>query len=85
MKRSLAIIMIFLMILGTLTGCGPDQEKIQKDFISILEKPASEKTIKEATEYLDRNIAKLDEKSASDMVLHLEHYILSVDQNGDHL
>lgn len=82
MKRSLAIVMAVLMIMGALTGCGPDQEKIQKDFISILEKPASEDTIKEATAYLDQNLSKLDRKYASDLVLHLEHYILSFDQNG---
>jgi hypothetical protein len=48
----------------------------------ILEKPASQETIEEATYYLDENLPKLDEKYASDMVLQLEHYILSFDQSG---
>jgi hypothetical protein len=82
MKRTLSIIMIVLMIAGALTGCGPDPEKIQKGFIAIMEKPASEETIKEATDYLDDNLSKLDEKYTSDMVLQLEHYTLSFDQNG---
>ena len=82
MKRSLAIILILLLTVGALTGCGPNQKKIQKDFIAILEKPASEETIKEATEYLDRYLPRLDEENATDMVLHLEHYILSYDQEG---
>jgi hypothetical protein len=82
MKRSLAIILVLLLSIGAFTGCGPDQEKIQKDFITILEKPASEETIKEASDYLDQYLPKMDEKYASDMVLHLEHYILGFNQEG---
>lgn len=82
MKRSLAIILIILLAIGTITGCGPDQKKIQEDFISILEKPASEETIQEATDYLDKFITKMDEENASDMVIHLERYILGFDQEG---
>jgi hypothetical protein len=82
MKRSLAFILILLLTVGALTGCGPNQKKIQKDFIAILEKPASEETIKEATEYLDRYLPRLDEENATDMVLHLEHYILGYNQEG---
>lgn len=82
MKRSLAIILIILLTIGSLTGCGPDQEKIQNDFIEILEKPASEETIMEATEYLDKYLSKMGEKNASDMVLHLERYILGFNQEG---
>jgi hypothetical protein len=82
MKRSLAVILVFLLAIGALTGCGPNQEKIQKDFITIMEKPASEETIKEATDYLDKYLSKMDEKNASDMVLHLEHYILGFNQEG---
>lgn len=82
MKRSLTIILVLLLSIGALTGCGPDQKKIQKDFITILEKPASEETVKEATDYLDKYISKMDENYASDMVLHLEHYILGYNQEG---
>ncbi len=82
MKRSLAIILVLLLSIGAFTGCGPDQKKIQKDFITILEKPASEETIKEATDYLDQYLPKMDEKYASDMVIHLEHYILAFNQEG---
>lgn len=82
MKRSLAIILVLLLSIGAFTGCGPNQEKIQKDFIAILEKPASEETIKEATDYLDQYLPKMDEKYASDMVLQLEHYILEFNQEG---
>ncbi len=82
MKRSLAITLVLLLSIGAFTGCGPDQEKIQKDFITILEKPASEETIKEASDYLDQYLPKMDKKYASDMVLHLEHYILGFNQEG---
>lgn len=82
MKRSLAIILILLLTVWAFAGCGPNQEKIQKDFIAILEKPASEEAIKEATDYLDQYLSKMDEKYASDMVLHLEHYILGFNLEG---
>ena len=82
MKRSLAIILLLLVTVWAFTGCGPNQEEIQKDFISILEKPVSEETIKEATDYLDQYLTKMDEENVSDMVLHLERYILGFNQEG---
>ena len=82
MKRSLTIILILLLSIGVLTGCGPDQEKIQKDFITILEKPASEETIKEASDYLDKYLQKMDKEYASQMVHQYEHYILNFDTKG---
>lgn len=82
MKWSLTIILILLLIFGTSTGCGPNQKKIQEDFIAILDQPASEKTIKEATDYLDKYLSKMDEDNASQMVHSLEHYILGYDQQG---
>lgn len=82
MKWSLTIILILLLIFGALTGCGPDQKKIQEDFIAILEQPASEETIKEATDYLDKYLPKMDEDNASQMVHSLEHYILGYNQEG---
>lgn len=82
MKRSLAIILVLLLSIAALTGCGPDQKKIQKDFIAILEKPASEETITEASDYLDRYLSKVDEEYASQMVHQYEHYILNFNQEG---
>lgn len=71
-----------LLIMAALIGCGPDQGKIQKDFMEILEKPASEETIGEASEYLDRYLPKLDKEYASNMVHEYEHYILGFNQEG---
>lgn len=82
MKRSFAIILVYLLMIGILTGCGPNREKIQSDFTAILDKPASEETINEATTYLDKYLAKMDEKSASEMVVLLEHYIIGFNQDG---
>jgi hypothetical protein len=82
MKRSWAIILILLLAIGVFTGCGPSPEKLQKGFIAILEKPASDETIQEAKDYLDKYLPKMDEKNASEMVVHLEHYILGVNQDG---
>jgi hypothetical protein len=82
MKRSMAIILVLLLSIGALAGCGPDQEKIQQDFIEILEKQASEETIKEAGDYLDQNLSKVTEEYASQMVHQYEHYILNFNQEG---
>ncbi|HML36986.1 MAG TPA: hypothetical protein PKA19_06165 [Bacillota bacterium] len=82
MKWSLTIILILLLVFGALTGCGADQKKIQEDFIAILDQPASEDTIKEATDYLDKYLPKMDEDNASQMVHSLEHYILGYNQQG---
>jgi hypothetical protein len=82
MKRSLAAVLVFLLVIGALTGCGPNQEKIMEDFYTILDKPASEKTIKEANEYVDQYLAKIDEKYAEEMIIKLEAYILGFDQEG---
>lgn len=82
MKRSMTFITVFLLMIGVLTGCGPDQEKIQKDFMVILDQPASDEVIAEASGYLDKYLAKMNEEYASDMVISLEHYILSYNQDG---
>ncbi len=82
MKRSMTFILLFLLIIGALTGCGSDQEKIQKDFMVILDQSASEESLKEASEYLDKYISKMDKEYATDMVISLEHYILGFDQDG---
>ncbi|MBP6492049.1 MAG: hypothetical protein KA282_03660 [Clostridia bacterium] len=82
MKRSLVIILILILTAGMLTGCGTDQGEIRQGFMAILDKPASEETIKEASAYLDQSISKMDEDYASDMVMSLEHYIIEFNQDG---
>ncbi len=82
MKRSLAIILSLLLAIGALTGCGPDQEKIQEDFIAILDKPAAEDTIQEASDFLDQYLSKMDAEYASQMIHEYEHYILDFNQKG---
>lgn len=82
MKRSLAIILILLMAMGTLAGCGPDQEKFQENFIEIMEQPAADDTIKEASKFLDEYLPKMNEDYASQMVHQYEHYILGFNRDG---
>ena len=82
MKRSFAIVLILILTIGVLTSCGSSQVTIQQDFTTILEKPASKETIKEASAYLDQYISKVDEEYASDMVVRLEHYIVAFDQEA---
>lgn len=82
MSRSFKIILILLLAIGTLAGCGLKQEKMQEEFIMILEKPASEETIKEASVFLDKYLAKMDKEYASQMVHQYEHYILGLNQDA---
>ena len=82
MKRSLTIILILLLAIGTLAGCGPDQKKFQDDFIAIMDKPASEETVEEASGFLDKYLPKMDKEYASQMVHQYEHYILGFNQEG---
>lgn len=69
-------------MIGILTGCRPDQKTIQQDFLTILDQPASEETIQEASDFLDQHLPKMDEENASQMVHQYEHYILGYDQKG---
>lgn len=82
MKRRWAVILMLLFAMVVITGCGPDQEKIQKDFMEILEKPASEEIIGEASAYLDQNLSKLDKEYAGNLIHLYEHYILEFNQEG---
>lgn len=82
MKGSLAIILVLLLTVGILTGCGPNADTIREDFSDILDQPASEETIKEATDYLDKYLSKVDKEYAGVMIHNLEHYILGFDQEG---
>ncbi|HWQ78182.1 MAG TPA: hypothetical protein VN381_05165 [Anaerovoracaceae bacterium] len=82
MKRSLAILLVILFAVGVFTGCGPDPEKVQEDFLAILDQSASEETIKEASDYLDKYLPKMDQAYANVMVHKLEHYILGFNQEG---
>jgi len=82
MKKAFIILFMELFLIIALTGCNPNQEKIQNNFYEILEKPASKESIDEALDYLDQHLSKLDEDHASYMVHELEHYILSFDHNG---
>lgn len=82
MRNIWMIILTLVLAIGVFTGCGPNEKKIQNDYIKILNQPATEETIKEAAAFLDRYIDKVDDRKASEMVIQLEHYILSYDQAG---
>ncbi|MDD2190375.1 MAG: hypothetical protein PHV71_06430 [Eubacteriales bacterium] len=81
MKRSSSVLLIVLLIITALTGCGPKQGEIQDEFLAMLDKPPSEESAKEAADYLDQHLSKLDKEYASFMVHELEHYILGVEHN----
>jgi len=82
MKRFLAFILVILFVIGALSGCGPEPEKVQEDFLEILDQPASEETVKEAIAYLDKYLPSIDKAYANAMVYKLEHYILGFDHEG---
>ncbi len=81
MKRSSSVLLIVLLIITALTGCGPNQIDIQDEFLAILDKPPSEESAKEAADYLDQHLSKLDKEYASFMVHELGNYILRVENN----
>lgn len=76
-KKQNVILLLIVMIMGVITGCGPDTASIQKNFLEMLEDPASEGTIEDASAYLDKYLSKLDVENASSMVVKLEDYVLS--------
>jgi len=82
MKRFLASILVILFVTGALSGCGPNPDKVQEDFLAILDQPPSEETIKEASAHLDKYLPKMDKAYANAMVHKLEHYILGFNQEG---
>ncbi len=82
MGRPLAILLVILLIVGVFAGCGPDPDKVQEDFLAIMDHPASLETVKEATDYLDKYLPKMDKAYANAMVHKLEHYILGFNQEG---
>jgi len=82
MKIKMAILIILILLISSFTGCGVDQDKIQNDFITMLEKPASEESIKAIADYLDKYLPKLDVNYASNMVVGYEHYVLGFDNEG---
>ena len=82
MKRLFAISLFIIMIITLLSSCGLSKEEIQKEFLKILDKPASQVSIEEAGAFLDKYIGKLDEEQASHMVIAYENYIISYDQKS---
>ncbi len=82
MKRLFAVSLFIIMIITFLSSCGLNKEEIQKEFLEILEKPASEVSIEEAGAFLDKYIGKLDKEQASHMVIAYENYIISYDQKS---
>ncbi|MBR0597219.1 hypothetical protein [Sinanaerobacter chloroacetimidivorans] len=82
MRKIGMVILLLVIMVGTFTGCGPDQAKIQKEFLAMLEEPATEETIEKASAYLDKYLSKLDLEYGSHMVVSFEDYVLSYDISG---
>lgn len=78
-KKENVILLLIIMIMGVITGCGTDPASIQKNFLEMLKEPASDETVEEAAAYLDKHLTKLDDAYASDMVVQFEDYVLSQD------
>ena len=82
MRKTGIIFLLFLLSVTLITGCGPDLKQIQSDYIKLLDQPATEDSVKEASAFLDKYISKFDDRQATEMVVQLEHYVLSYDQSG---
>lgn len=82
MRKTLIVLIVFILAVGTFTGCGADETKIQKDFLVMLDEPASKENIKKISEYLDKYLSRIDIEYASNMVVEYEEYILSLDNES---
>jgi len=76
MKRwGLAAALMFLLA-AIIIGCRADSKEIQQNFAPLLEGKATPDSIRIAAEYLDENIGKADQETASLMVVAYEDYLI---------
>lgn len=84
MHKVAAVLLTALIIIFSLTGCRGDKTEILRDFNLLISDPADAESIGEAAEFLDKNLSKLDEASATDMVVDYREYLYNyIIQNKD--
>lgn len=81
-RKVLILSVIAMFVLSSLTGCRTDQVEVQKEFDKMIEKSATEDRIKEAEDYINKFLPKLDKENASQMLVDFEGYVLGFDTAG---
>lgn len=81
MKKALSILILLIITVSIFSGCGTNQEKIQKEFLVMLEETATEESIDDIEKFLDKYLSKMELEYASNMVVSYEDYVLSFDND----
>lgn len=82
MKKIWTLLLVITLIAGLFTGCGKSQTEIQDEFLEMIKKPATEESISQVSDYLDQYLSKIEEHTASHMIIEFEDYIISYDNQG---
>ena len=84
MYKTAAILLIALMMIVSLAGCGADKEMIRSDFTSLITATATAENIQAIADFLDENIADVSEDTATQMIIAYREYLLNyIIQNAD--
>jgi hypothetical protein len=84
MHKTTAIFLIALLVTVSLAGCGENKEKMKTDFNDLIGSTATAENICEAAEFLNANITRAGEETATDMVIAYRDYLLNyIIQNKD--
>ena len=86
MKKRTITVLILLLCLTGLFGCGPDQEKIQADFSLMVAATPTPEHIKATGAFLDENLERVGEDTAGHMLAAYEEYLLRyTDENTNQM
>lgn len=79
MGRRMKILLLATMVLlalGNLIGCGKRPEEIQNQFTELIAAKAEPESMAETAELLDKYLGRMDKKSASEMLVLYEDFVL---------
>ncbi len=84
MYKTAAVLLIIFVVVFSFMGCRSDKEDIQSEFTLLISKTIDSEGIDAAAKFLDENIAKLDENTATLMVIDFREYLFNyIVQNKD--
>lgn len=84
MYKAAAVILLALLLSISLLGCRSDKEEVSLSFSQLVDSEANAESIFEASEFLDKNIVKLNEEDATSLITDYREYLLNyIIQNND--
>lgn len=75
MKKKAGILVLLVFAAIVISACGQEPVEIQSEYVSMMEKPVSEKQIEKVEEYLDKNLSAMKSDAADEMLIEYETYI----------